>query len=59
MNSRRRLMKVRKRCATLHKTTTKGIGHNRESFIRKAQAMMMYDMTISIMITLLLMMLPP
>jgi hypothetical protein len=38
---------------------SKGVGHTRESFIRKAQVMMMYGMTISIIITLLLMMLPP
>jgi hypothetical protein len=31
---------------------------NRKSFVRKAQAMMMYGMMISIMVTLLLMMLP-
>jgi hypothetical protein len=46
-------------CVTSDKTTSKGVGHNRESFVRKAQAMMTYDMTIFIMITLLLMMLPP
>jgi hypothetical protein len=52
-------MKQPKRCVTSHKTTNKGVSHNRESFVRKAQAMMMYGMTIFIMITLLLMMLPP
>jgi hypothetical protein len=52
-------MKQLKRCDTSHKTTSKGVGHNRESFVRKAKAMMMYGMTIFIMITLLLMMLPP
>jgi hypothetical protein len=52
-------MKLPKRCATSHKTTNKGEGHIRESFVRKAQAMMTYGMAISIMITLLLMMLPP
>jgi hypothetical protein len=52
-------MKVPKRCVTSHKTTSKGVGHSRESFVKKAQAMMMYGVTIFIMITLLLMMLPP
>jgi hypothetical protein len=56
---RRRLMKQPKRCVTSHKTTSKGVGHNIESFDRKAQAMMTYGMTIFIKITLLLMMLPP
>jgi hypothetical protein len=51
-------MKLPKRCAISHETTSKDEGHNRESFIRKAQVMMMYDMTISIMVTSLLMMLP-
>jgi hypothetical protein len=51
-------MKLPKKCATSHKTTNKGIGHSRVSFVRKAQAMMTYGMTIFIMITLLLMMLP-
>jgi hypothetical protein len=50
-------MKLMKKCAISHKTTSKDEGHNRESFVRKAQAMMMYGMTISIMVTLLLMML--
>jgi hypothetical protein len=59
LNSRRRLMKLLKRCATSHKTTSKGVVHNKERFVRKAQAMMMYGMTTSIIITLLLMMLPP
>jgi hypothetical protein len=59
LNSRRRLMKLSKRCDTSHKTTSKDEGHNRESFIRKAQAAMTYGMTISIMVTLLLMKLPP
>ena len=52
-------MKLPKKCAISHKTTSKDEGHNRESFVRKAQVMMMYGMTISIMVTLLLMMLPP
>jgi hypothetical protein len=51
-------MKLPKRCATSHKTTSKGVGHNRESFVRKAQSIMTYGITISIMIKLLLMMLP-
>jgi CRISPR/Cas system-associated endonuclease Cas3-HD len=34
------------------------ISHNRESFVKKAQAMMTYGMTTFIMITLLLMKLP-
>jgi hypothetical protein len=55
----KRLMKLPKRCAISHKTTSKDKGHNRESFVRKAQVMMMYGMTISIMVTLLLMVLPP
>jgi hypothetical protein len=42
-----------------HKTTSKDEGRTRESFVRKAQAMMMYGMTIPIMVTLLLMMLLP
>jgi hypothetical protein len=36
---------------------SKDEGHNRESFGKKVQAMMMYGMMISIMVTLLLMML--
>jgi hypothetical protein len=52
-------MKQPKRCITSHKTTNKDISHNRESFVKKAQAMMTYGMTTFIMITLLLMMLPP
>jgi hypothetical protein len=59
LNSRRRLMKLPKGCAISHKTTIKDEGHNRESFVKKAQVMMMYCMIISIMVTLLLMMLPP
>jgi hypothetical protein len=59
LNSRRRLMKLPKGCAISHKTTSKDEGHNRESFVKKAQVMMMYCMIISIMVTLLLMMLPP
>jgi hypothetical protein len=51
-------MKLPKRCVISHETMSKDEGHSRESFIRKAQVMMMYDMTISIMVTLLLMMLP-
>jgi hypothetical protein len=43
---------------TSHTTMSKGISHNRESFVKKAQAMT-YGMTIFIMITFLLMMLPP
>jgi hypothetical protein len=42
-----------------HKTTSKDEGHIRETFVRKAQVMMMYGMTIAIMATLLLMMLLP
>jgi hypothetical protein len=52
-------MKLPKRCVTSHKTTSKGVGHNIVSFVRKAQAMMTYGMTIFNMITLLLVMLPP
>jgi hypothetical protein len=37
----------------------KGISHNRETFVKKALAMMTYGMTTFNMITLLLMMLPP
>jgi predicted nucleic acid binding AN1-type Zn finger protein len=59
LNSRGRLTKLPKRCAISHKTTSKDEGHNRESFIRKAQVMMMYGMMISVMVTLLLMILPP
>jgi hypothetical protein len=59
LNSRRRLMKQSKKCITSHKTTSKSVSHSRESFVKKAQAMMTYGMTIFIMITLLLMMLPP
>jgi hypothetical protein len=55
----KRLMKQPKRCVTSHMTTRKGISHSRESFIKKAQAMMTYGMMTFIMITLLLMMLPP
>jgi hypothetical protein len=50
-------MKLPKKCAISHRIMSKDEGHNRESFVRKAQAMMMYGMTISIMVTLLLMML--
>jgi hypothetical protein len=53
---RRRLIKLPKKCATSHKKTNKGECHNRESFVRYD---MMYGMTISIMVTLLLMMLLP
>jgi hypothetical protein len=59
LNSRRKLLMLPKRCATSHKTTSKDEGHNEERFVRKAQVMMMYGMLISIMVTLLLMMLPP
>jgi hypothetical protein len=52
-------MKLSKRCAISHKTTSKDEGQDRESFVRKAQVMIIYGMTISIMVTLLLMMLPP
>jgi hypothetical protein len=52
-------MKLPNKCAISHKTTSKDEGHIRESFIKKAQAMMMYGMMISIMVTLLLMMLLP
>jgi hypothetical protein len=53
------LMKQPKKCGTSHKTMNKGISHNRETFVKKALAMMTYGMTTFIMITLLLMMLPP
>jgi hypothetical protein len=46
-------MKQPKRYVTSHKTMSKGISHNRESFVKKAQAMMTYGMTTFIMITLL------
>jgi hypothetical protein len=59
LSSRRRLMKQPKRCVTSHKTTSKDIWHNRESFAKKALAMMTYGMTTFIMIPLLLMMPPP
>jgi predicted nucleic acid-binding Zn ribbon protein len=52
-------MKLPKRCTISHKTTSKDEGHSRESFVKKAQAMMMYGMTILIMVTMLLMMLLP
>jgi hypothetical protein len=52
------LMMLQKRCAISH-NTCKDEGHNRESFVRKPQAMMMYGMMISIMVTSLLMMLLP
>jgi hypothetical protein len=52
-------MKLPKRCAISHKKTSKDEGHNRESFIRKAQVMIMYGLMISIMVPLLLMMLSP
>jgi hypothetical protein len=51
-------MKQPKRCVTSLKTTNKGISHNRESFVKKALAMMTYGMMTFIMIPLLLMM-PP
>jgi hypothetical protein len=49
-------MKLPKKCAISRKTT-KDEGHNRESFVKKVQAMMMNGMMISIMVTLLLTML--
>jgi hypothetical protein len=52
-------MKQPKRCDTSHKTMNKGISNNRESFVKKAPAMMTYGMTTFIKITLLLMMLSP
>jgi hypothetical protein len=55
----KRLTKQPKRCDTSQKTMNKGISHNRETFIKKALAMTTYGMTTFIMITLLLMMLPP
>jgi hypothetical protein len=52
------LTKQPKKCGTSHKTMNKDISHNRETFIKKALAMMTNCMTTFIMITLLLMMLP-
>jgi hypothetical protein len=49
-------MKLPKKCAISHKTSMDE-GHSRESFVKKAQTMMMYGMMISIMVTLLWMML--
>jgi hypothetical protein len=48
-------MKLAKKCAISHMTMSKD--HNSKIFVRKAQAMMMYGMTISIMVTFVLMML--
>jgi hypothetical protein len=56
LNSRRKLIKLLKRCDISHKTTSKDEGHSRESFIRKVQVMMMYGMVIPIMVTLFLIM---
>ena len=58
LSSRKRLTKLPKKCDTSHKTLSKGISHNRETFVKKVLAMMTYGMTTFIMITLLLMMLP-
>jgi hypothetical protein len=52
----RKIDEAAEKCVTSRKMT-KDEGHNRESFIKKAQAMMMNGMMISIMVTLLLMML--
>jgi hypothetical protein len=49
-------MKLPKKCSISRKTS-KDEGHSRESFGKKVQAMMMYGMMISTMVTLLLMML--
>jgi hypothetical protein len=49
-------MKLPKKCVISRKTTTDK-GHNRESFVKKAQAMMTNGIMIFIMVTLLLMML--
>jgi hypothetical protein len=49
-------MKLLKKCGISHKTTNDE-GHNRESFVKKVQAMLTNGMTIFIMVTLLLMML--
>jgi hypothetical protein len=49
-------MKLLNKCVISYKTS-KDEGHNRESFVKKVQAMMMSGMMISIMVTLLLMML--
>jgi hypothetical protein len=54
----KRLTKQPKKCDISHSTLSKGISHNRETFIKKAPAMMTYGMTTFIMIALLLMMLP-
>jgi hypothetical protein len=51
-------MKQPKRCDTSHRTLNKGIGHNRETFVKKAPTMMTYGMTSFTMIALVLMMLP-
>jgi hypothetical protein len=52
-------MKQPKICDTSHKTMNKGISHNKESFVKKAIAMIAYGMMTFIMIALFLMMLPP
>jgi hypothetical protein len=49
-------MKLLKKCVTSPKMT-KDEGHNRESFVKKVQSMMMNGMMTSIMVTFLLMML--
>jgi hypothetical protein len=49
-------MKLLKKCATSPKMT-KDEGLNRESFVKKAQSMMMNGMMTFIMVTFLLMML--
>jgi hypothetical protein len=49
-------MKLLKKCVISHKTT-KDEGHNRESFVKKARAMMTNGNMIFIMVTLILMML--
>jgi hypothetical protein len=49
-------MKLLKKCVISRKTT-KDEGHNRDSFVKKVQAMMTNGMMIFIMVTLFLMML--
>jgi hypothetical protein len=59
LSFRRRLTKQPRKCDILRKTLSKGTNHNKETFVKKASAMMTCGMMIFTMITLLLMMLSP
>jgi hypothetical protein len=48
-----------RKCDISHKILSKGIDHNKETFVRRAPATMICGTMVSIMTTLLLMMLLP